>query len=212
MLLTELEYQFAIITLTETWHGDNNPSFIADILPGYQKYESTSGMTKNEGCGFYIKNSIPYILITDLNVRHKSQGSESETCWIERIRPTKNTILGIVYHHPKQKDKHFFKYLKETLSKVVRENKKVILTHDFNLNLLKFDTNSEVNNFLDLLTRKWFTPHILGPPRITSQDKPFLIDNIFFNFNDMHCYSGNLIEKSMIIYLISHYRKTNCKT
>ena len=55
----------------------------------------------------------------------------------------------------------------------------MILTSDFNLNLLKFDTNTEVNDFLDLRTRNWFRPHILDPTRITSQDKPSLIDNIF---------------------------------
>ena len=137
---------------------------------------------------------MPYILRTDLNIRLKSQGSEFETCWIQLIHPAYNITLVVVYRHPKQKDKFFLKYLKETLSKVARENKKVIFG-DFNLNLLKFDTNTEVNNFLDLLTRKWFTPHILGPTRITSQNKPTLIDNIFLNFNDMHCYSGNLIEK-----------------
>ena len=94
------------------------------------------------------------------------------------------------------KKKNFYlKYLKETLSKIARENKKVILTGDFNLNLLKFDTNTEVNDFLDLLTKKWFTPHILGPTRITSQGKTSLVDKIFLNFNDMHCYCGNLIEK-----------------
>ena len=46
MLLSDLEYQFDVIALTDTWHNDNNPSFIAGILPGYQKYESTSGSTK----------------------------------------------------------------------------------------------------------------------------------------------------------------------
>ena len=80
-------------------------------------------------CGLYIKNTIPYILRNDLNVRHKNQGGDFETCLIELIHPTTNIILGVVYQHPKQKDKFFLKYLKE--------NKKVILTGDFNLNLLK---------------------------------------------------------------------------
>ena len=35
MLLNDLECQFDSTALTETWHNDNNPSFIADILPGY---------------------------------------------------------------------------------------------------------------------------------------------------------------------------------
>ena len=55
MLLSDLEYQFDVITLTETWHNDNNPSFIAGILTRYQKYESTSGSTKKGGMEFILK-------------------------------------------------------------------------------------------------------------------------------------------------------------
>ena len=125
--------------------------------------------------------TVAYILRTDLNIRHKSQDSEFETCWIELILPTINIILGVVYTDIQSKKKIFFAssmYLKETLSKVARENRKVILIGDFNLNFLKFDTNTEKKFFfLDLLRRKWLTPHILGPT-ITSQDKPSLILNI----------------------------------
>ena len=55
MLLSDLEYQFDVIALTDTWHNDNNPSFIAGILPGYQKYESTSGSTKKGGVDLISK-------------------------------------------------------------------------------------------------------------------------------------------------------------
>ena len=40
------------------------------------------------------------------------------------------------------------------MNKVARENEKVILTGDFNLNFLKFCTNTEINEFLNLPTRK----------------------------------------------------------
>ena len=36
---------------------------------------------------------------------------------------------------------------------------------------------------------------MLGPTRLTDFQKPSLIDNIFLNFNDMHCNSGNLLNK-----------------
>ena len=73
----------------------------------YQKYESKSGSNKKGACGLYIKNTSPYILRTDLNIRHKSQSSEFETCWVELIHPANNIILGAVYQHPKEKDKFF---------------------------------------------------------------------------------------------------------
>ena len=75
------------------------------------------------------------------------------------------------------------------------EKKKIILTGDVNLNLLKFDKNKEITEFLDFLTTKWFTPQILGPTRITENEQVSLIDNFFINFNDWHCTSGNFFEK-----------------
>ena len=78
---------------------------------------------------------------------------------------------------------------------MIKKRKKVILTGDFNFNLLKFDKSKEVNEFLNYLTAKWYTPRILGPTRLTEHQQPSLIDNIFLNFNDMHCNSGNLLDK-----------------
>ena len=71
----------------------------------------------------------------------------------------------------------------------------MILTRDFNVNLLNFDKNKKANEFLDLLASNWFTPHILGPTKFVEHNKSFLVDNIYINFNDVHCTSENLIEK-----------------
>ena len=87
------------------------------------------------------------------------------------------------------------RYLKQTLKALSKENKKVILTGDLNINLLNFDKNKEVNEFLDVLTSNWFTPQILGPTRFVGHNKPCLVDNIFVNFSYMHCTSGYIIEK-----------------
>ena len=66
--------------------------------------------------------------------------------WLEMISPLKDSILiGVIYRHPKQKDKEFLQYLSNTLNKVKMEKKKIILTGDFNLNLLKFDKNKEMH-------------------------------------------------------------------
>ena len=66
----------------------------------------------------------------------------------------------------------------------------MILTGDLNINLLDFDRNKEVNEFLDILTSNWFTPQILGPTRFVEHTKHSLVENIFVNFSDMHCTSG----------------------
>ena len=86
-------------------------------------------------------------------------------------------------------------YLKQILKALSKENKKVILIGDSNLNLLSFDKNKEVNEFFDILTSNWFPPQILGPTRFAEHNKHSLVDNIFVKFSDMHCTSGNIIEK-----------------
>ena len=98
----------------------------------------------------------------------------------------KNLVFGVVYRHPKQKDTEFLRCLKQTLQALSKENKKVILTRELNINLLNFDKNKEVNEFLDVLTSNWFTPQILGPTRFVEHNKPSLVDNVFVNFSDMH--------------------------
>ena len=41
----------------------------------------------------------------------------------------------------------------------------------------------------------FFQPCILEPTRITSNNRPSLLDNIFINTHDKEVYSGNIIDK-----------------
>ena len=103
--------------------------------------------------------------------------------------------MGVIYRHPKQKDKEFLQNLSSTLKKVKKKEKKIILTADFNLNLLKFDKNKKITEFLNFFTANWFTSQILGPTRITENERASLIDNFFIDFNHLHCTSKNVFEK-----------------
>ena len=107
----------------------------------------------------------------------------------------KNIIIGVVCRHPKSKGKDFYDYIGKTLRVIKKEKKKAILCGDFNLNLLNFERNEEVNNFLNLLVSNWLTPQIFGPTRVAENQRESFIDNIFLNFSDCHCISGNLFEK-----------------
>ena len=145
-MLDNLEHQFNVITLTETCLMKNNVNFTPGILSGYQKYEGLAGPSKKGGCGVYIKDTIPYITRPDLRLNFKNTQSEFEVLWLEITSPFKDNILiGVIYRHPKQKDKELLQYLSNTLNKIKMEKKKIILTGDFNLNLLKFDKNKEMH-------------------------------------------------------------------
>ena len=63
---------------------------------------------------------------------------------------------------------------------------------DFNLDVLKFESHQDTNNFLNTLSSFFFQPQILQPTRITEHSAT-LIDNTFFNSLDHFVISGNLI-------------------
>ena len=85
--------------------------------------------------------------------------------------------------------------LSNTLNQIHKENKNVLLAGDFNYDLLKFETNPIISDFLQMMLDHSYQPCITEPTRIVHGSKPSLVDNIFSNTLDT-CISGNLFEKN----------------
>ena len=85
--------------------------------------------------------------------------------------------------------------MKENLHKLGNNNKITIVAGDFNFDLLKYDYNNLTNDFLRIMCSNFFQLCMLEPTRITSNDRPSLLDNIFINTHDKEVYSGNIIDK-----------------
>ena len=62
---------------------------------------------------------------------------------------------------------------------------------DFNIDLIKSNSNANASEFLDVIYSSNLLPHITSPTRLTSRSHN-LIDNIFSNINE-ECTSGNII-------------------
>ena len=133
-LFSNLEYGFNIIAFTETWNLTGNANFYSGPLAGYQNHEEINGSTLKGDRGFYIKNKILLAERKDLSKKQLSSQSEHESKWIETMRSNKENIVGVIYEHLKQKEAEFLQYLKQTFKTLSKENKKVILTADFNRN------------------------------------------------------------------------------
>ena len=86
----------------------------------------------------------------------------------------------------------FFQYLDQTLSKITKENKEIYICGDFNLDLLKAESDNHCSNFYTLLTSSGFLPLILHPSRVVDDQTPSLIDNIFSNQSSNIVLSGNI--------------------
>ena len=82
-------------------------------------------------------------------------------------------------------------FLPNLLEKLSYENKTIVLLGDFNANLLNYDTNTDVSNFLDQIYCSSFLPVITSPTKITAKSQT-LIDNIFANALDTTLWSENI--------------------
>ena len=94
--------------------------------------------------------------------------------------------------HPQEFNSLFLKSLTNKLSK--ESNKKIIILGDFNIDLIKTNTNNNASEFLDIIYSSYLIPHITSPTRLTSRSHT-LIDNTISNVITEDTISGNIINK-----------------
>ena len=83
-------------------------------------------------------------------------------------------------------------YLTNLLDTLSSANKTVVLPEDFNADQLKYDQNSDISEFLDLMYSSVLLSHIFSPT-LTTKSSATLIDNIFTNNHNSSFVSGNLV-------------------
>ena len=94
----------------------------------------------------------------------------------------------MIYRHPSSKisvNDFSNEHLEPILQKISKEKKECVLMGDFNVDLLK--SNSE---FYTNLSSHFFTPFVLQPTRLKAKT---LIDNIFLNSLEFQSNSGNVL-------------------
>ena len=105
-----------------------------------------------------------------------------ESTFIEILNKKQNNlIIGCVYKHLKHEIKDFTNnHMMPLLDKLSNENKDLMIMGDFNVNLINFNDDKNISNFLDIMPSHSFLPFITTPTRITRNTKT-LTDNIFLN-------------------------------
>ena len=82
-------------------------------------------------------------------------------------------------------------FLRNTLEKSSYKNKDIILMCDFNIDILKYDTNNDSAAFLDMMYENFLLSYVSSPTRITSRSQA-LLDNIFSNIIEDEIISENI--------------------
>ena len=142
-LIAKHEFKFDIVAVSETWNPDyKKHTFEAPILPGYKPFKGTTGSSLKGGCGLYVNEELKPLPRPDLNIKVKEENFELETYWTEIIIENQpNQLIGVVYRHPSKNDRKSIELINETLTKIRKENKKVLLAGHFNFDLLKHESD-----------------------------------------------------------------------
>ena len=190
ILLSTLDHEFDIISISETKINKNVLPHIDINIPNYQ-FEHTPSTATKGGTLIYILNKHNYKPRPDLNSQLYESG-KVESTFIEIIQPKgKNSVIGSIYKHHTITQSEFTNMIHPLLATISKEKKPCYLSGDFNINLLSINNNPEAERFFDKLTERQFMPLITVPTRIAKTSKT-LIDNIFYNQFSNDIVSGNL--------------------
>ena len=175
-------YLFDVITVQETWINKSlEPLVELDQYSMVPKHK----LKCKEGGGLciYIRHGLKYKERPDLECPIEKQ-ELFDNVFIEILNPDdskNNTLIGTIYRPPGASTvEGFTDHLDELLSKISKEKKRVILTGDANINLLKYSQHVPSASFLDMLLSYGMVPKITVPTRVTHSTAT-LIDHIFVN-------------------------------
>ena len=102
------------------------------------------------------------------------------------------------YKHPKHEVSDFTNnYITPLLDKLSNGNKDIMIMGDFNINLIHYNDDKNIGNFLDTMFSQSFLPYITTPTRITRNAKKHLSKTSIITRWESRLYSsrGNRIER-----------------
>ena len=192
--LKELNHDFSIIGLSETHLKDKPHDYYH--LPGY-KIEYTNRINREKGgvC-LFISDKINYKVRSDLS--HATDNYES--CFIEIEIPNRqNAVVGVIYRAHTAID-NFIEDIDSVFQIISKESKVSYVMGDYNIDLLKEDSNPQIHTYLDYIYSLPLIPTINKPTRIT-ENTATIIDNILTN-------ADNNVESAILITNISDHLPT----
>jgi len=196
------ESQIDIICLQETW-------FTADCdislykIPGYSLVSSGKLCSEHGGVAMYIRDNIQFRILESSVKSNVFDGQFIEISFKDTCKHSRKLIMGNIYRPPhKTTDniKLFMNELNSILHRIGRY-KNIILSGDYNIDLLKCEENNVTNNFLDFIIGNSLIPRITLPTRF-GKTTGTLIDNFFLKTSDEYsCTTAGIIRSHISDHL-----------
>ena len=184
-----LKFEFKVICITETWCSDNSINHNLFKLPQYKSIHQVRRTGKGGGIAVFLHESLTFNVRHDLSVNN----ADIEALCVEIInKKSKNILVNTQYRQPAGNFNEFEAYLNTFLAKSKTTGKTCFLVGDLNLNLIDYQSNAKVRDFVNLIFQHSLVPIVNKPTRVRKSNAT-LIDYIITNsFMDQENLTGIL--------------------
>jgi len=192
-LFSSLRCKFDIICFTETWLTDNNKHLFT--FDGYNGFHCVRPLLRRGGgVSIYVKNIYSASVLAASSVSKP----DIESLFMNITCADGNFKLATVYRPPTAD----YRIFTDTLSQYLAENnfhdaKTNLILGDFNIDMSRYETDNNVQYFLNSMSTLSQIPIISRPTRIDNASAT-LIDNIFSSM------TGNLISGILTSDITDH--------
>ena len=179
-LLSSQNIHFPVICIQESWITDESMLQLLQ-LNGYNTFHVNASSSTHGGVVTYVDNSY--------DVTIKAQVNNSDICdglflEIKHENMKNKIIVGNIYKPPKDNNNcgnvnGFISELEPILHDLSNTNSEVLICGDYNINLLKINSEQHFSYFFDTMLSNSFFPKITFPTRLNNSSGATLIDNIF---------------------------------
>jgi len=171
-------------------------------IPGFNFIHNPS-QTNSGGVGLYIYSNLTNQPRNDLNLNNIG----CESLFIEinkRNKPTssgKLFIIGVIYCHPTYTSQPFQDEFFKLVTHLQNNYYDYLIDGDYNINLIKYQENSNVLNYVDCLASCGCISLINKRTRFSKNSKPSSLDHIYTNI----CDEKIIINSGITIFYISDH-------
>ena len=164
------KFEFKVIRITETWSSDNSVNHnLFELL----QYKSIHQVRRTAS----LHESLIFNIRHDLSVNN----ANIEALCVEIInKKSKNILINTQYRQPAGNFNEFEVYSNIFLAKSKTIDKTYFLVRDLKLNLIDYQFNAKVRNFVNLIFQHSLVPIVNKPTRVT-RNNGTLIDYIITN-------------------------------
>ena len=186
--------QISVICVQETWNHEGTDTNCFS-LPNYTLITANRRLTAHGGLITYVHNDFAY---KEINIGTTNESNLFESLFIELWRKDstfQKFIVSNIYRLRSYLSADVRSFTNEftNLLNVLRTRSKfVYLCGDYNIDLLKIQTNGEFSLFYENIIATGFAPKITLPTRLCDTTST-LIDNVYSNVIDKSHTSGILI-------------------